>query len=94
MPEKAAFFHFYSAIILIPCEISRLAQPFPYAAYGRLARDPPAIGGKLQTASPRSWLEEVQQHYIRTLLHSFEDNFTAILRNVEVPNVEVGSEMS
>src|SRR5882762_3306458 len=40
------------------------------------------------------WLGEVQQHHIRTLLHSFEDDFTAIWRDVEVANVEVGSEMS
>ena len=40
------------------------------------------------------WLGEVQQHHIRTLLYSFEDDFTAIWRDVEVANVEVGSEMS
>ena len=39
------------------------------------------------------WLGEVQQHHIRTLLHSFEDDFTTIWRDVEVANVEVGSEM-
>jgi len=39
-------------------------------------------------------LGEVQQHHIRTLLHSFEDDFTAIRRDVEVANVEVGTEMS
>src|SRR6266403_5245355 len=40
------------------------------------------------------WLGEVQQHHIRTLLRSLEDDFTAIWRDVEVANVEVGSEMS
>jgi len=39
------------------------------------------------------WLGEVQQHHILTLLHSFEDDFTTIWRDVEVANVEVGSEM-
>jgi len=49
-----------------------------------------------ETSKPRLrgnqglWLGEVQQHHIRTLLHSFEDDFTAIWRDVEVANVEVG----
>ena len=37
---------------------------------------------------------EIQQRHIRALLHSFEDNFTTIRRDVEVANVEVGSEVS
>src|ERR1700682_6317596 len=47
---------------------------------------------------PRRWVEaglasgEIQQRHIRALLHSFEDNFTTIRRDVEVANIEVGSE--
>jgi len=36
MPEKAAFFHFYSAIILIPCEISRLIRWPRFATFDDL----------------------------------------------------------
>ena len=36
---------------------------------------------------------EIQQRHIGALLHSFEDNFTTIRRDVEVANVEVGSEV-
>src|ERR1700675_3021668 len=36
---------------------------------------------------------EIQQHHIRALLPSFENNFTSIRRNVEVLNVEIGSEL-
>ena len=36
---------------------------------------------------------EIQQHHIGALLHSFEDNFAAVWRDVEVANVEVGSEV-
>src|SRR6266851_5554980 len=36
---------------------------------------------------------EIQEHHIRKLLHSFEDNFTSVWRDVEVANVEVGSEV-
>jgi len=48
----------------------------------------------------RRWVEaglpsgEIQQHHIRGLLHSFEDNFTSVWGDVEVANVEVGSEVS
>jgi len=48
---------------------------------------------------PRCWVEaglssgEIQQRPIGALLHSFEDNFTTIRRDVEVANVEVGSEV-
>ena len=34
-------------------------------------------------------LEEIQQHHIRVALHSFEDNFTTVRRDVKVANVEV-----
>jgi hypothetical protein len=40
------------------------------------------------------WPREIQQHHIRALLHSFEDNFTAVWGDVEVANVEVTSEVS
>ena len=43
-----------------------------------------------QTAR-RLWSGEIQQHHIRALLHSFEHNFTAVRRDVEVTNVEVRS---
>ena len=36
---------------------------------------------------------EIEQHHIRTLLHSFEDDFAAVRGDVEVANVEVGSEV-
>src|SRR6266851_1290987 len=36
---------------------------------------------------------EIQEHHIRKLLHSFEDNFASVWRDVEVANVEVGSEV-
>jgi hypothetical protein len=36
---------------------------------------------------------EIQQHHIGAFLHSFEGNFTAARRDVEVVNVEVGSEV-
>ena len=36
------------------------------------------------------WSGEIQQHNIRVPLHSFEDNFTPVGRDVKVANVEVG----
>jgi hypothetical protein len=36
------------------------------------------------------WSGEIEQHHIRALLHSFEGNFAAVRRDVEVANVEVG----
>ena len=36
---------------------------------------------------------KIQQHHIRALLRSFEDNFTAVWGDVEVSDVEVGSEV-
>src|SRR6266853_1862743 len=36
---------------------------------------------------------EIQEYHIRELLHSFEDNFTSVWRDVEVANVEVCSEV-
>ncbi len=36
---------------------------------------------------------EIQQYYIRVLLHSFEDDFTAVWGNVERANIEVGREV-
>jgi hypothetical protein len=36
------------------------------------------------------WSGEIEQHHIRAFLHSFEGNFTAVRRDVEVANVEVG----
>jgi hypothetical protein len=39
------------------------------------------------------WSREIQQHYIRALLHSFEDNFATVWRDVEIANVEFGSEV-
>ena len=39
------------------------------------------------------WSGEIQQHHIRMLLRSFKDNFAAVWRDVEVANVEVGSEV-
>ena len=35
-------------------------------------------------------LGEIEQHHIRMLLLSFEDNFTTVWGDVEVANVEVG----
>ena len=35
---------------------------------------------------------KIQQHHIRMLLHSFDDNFPAIRGDIEVANVEAGSE--
>jgi hypothetical protein len=40
-----------------------------------------------------SWPGEIQKFHIRALLHSFEDDFTAIRCDVEVANVEVRSEV-
>src|SRR6202158_2985199 len=42
---------------------------------------------------PGLWSREIELHHIRALLHSFEDNFTAVWGDVEVSNVEVGSEI-
>ena len=48
---------------------------------------------------PRRWVEaslwpgEIQHRQIRALPHPFENNFTTIRRDVEVANVEVGSEV-
>ena len=36
---------------------------------------------------------EIQEHHIRALLHSFEDNFAAIRGDVEVANIEVRREV-
>jgi hypothetical protein len=36
---------------------------------------------------------EIQQHHMRELLRPFEDNFTSVWRDVEVANVEVGSDV-
>ena len=44
-------------------------------------------------AQTRSSSREVHQQYMRALLHSFEDNVTAIRGDVEVANVEVLSEV-
>jgi hypothetical protein len=45
----------------------------------------------------RNWLSaatplqpgKVEEHNVGTLLHSFQDNFTAVWGNVEVPNIEI-----
>ena len=37
---------------------------------------------------------EIDEHDIRLLLHALEDDLTAIWRNVEIPNVEVGRQVS
>jgi hypothetical protein len=34
---------------------------------------------------------EIHQHYFRTFLHSFKNNFTAVRRYVEVANLEIGT---
>ena len=39
------------------------------------------------------WSGKIQQRDFRALLHSFEDKFTTIWRDVEVANVEVRSEV-
>jgi hypothetical protein len=39
------------------------------------------------------WSAEIQQYYIGAILHSFEDNLTAVWRDVEVANVEIESEI-
>jgi hypothetical protein len=36
---------------------------------------------------------EIQEHHIRELLHSCEDNFASVWRDVEVANIEVGGEV-
>ena len=41
----------------------------------------------------RLWPGKIQQHNIGTLLRSFEDNFTAAWRDVEVANVEVETDI-
>jgi len=35
------------------------------------------------------WSGEIEQHHIRALLHSFEGNFAAVRRDVEVANDEI-----
>jgi hypothetical protein len=39
------------------------------------------------------WSGEIQQYHIGAILHSFEDNLTAVWRDVKVANVEIGSEV-
>jgi hypothetical protein len=39
------------------------------------------------------WSGEIEQHHLGALLHAFEDNFTAVSRNVKVANVEAGREV-
>jgi len=39
------------------------------------------------------WSREIEQHHIRACLHSFNDNFTTIRRDIEILNVEFGSEV-
>ena len=39
------------------------------------------------------WSREIQEDHIRVLLHPFEDSLTAVWRDVEVANVEIGSEI-
>jgi len=38
---------------------------------------------------PRLWSRKIQQHHFRAFLHSLENNFAAVWRDVEVANVEV-----
>ena len=39
------------------------------------------------------WPGQIQQYYVRALLHSFEDNFTTVRGDVEVANIKVGREI-
>ena len=36
---------------------------------------------------------EIQQYYLRTILHSFENDFLAVWRQIKVANVEVGRQV-
>ena len=36
-----------------------------------------------------AFLMKIEQHNLRMLLHSFEDNFRAVCRNVKVANIKV-----
>ncbi len=38
------------------------------------------------------WPRKIQQHYVRALLYSFEDDFMTIRRDVKVANVKFGRE--
>src|ERR1700688_614240 len=44
-------------------------------------------------SEPGLWPGKVQKHDFRVFLHSFKDDFAAIWGDVEVTNVEVGSEV-
>jgi hypothetical protein len=39
------------------------------------------------------WPGKIQQHHFRVLLHSFENNVAAVRGNIEVTNIEIGSEV-
>ena len=39
------------------------------------------------------WTGKIQQHHIRVLLHSFEDDLAAVRGDVEGADIEVGSEV-
>ena len=39
------------------------------------------------------WPGQIQQYYIRALLHPFENNFTTVRGDVEVADVKVGREV-
>ena len=60
-------------------------------ASARRSRD--RIFGARRWIKAGLWSGEIQQHNIRALLHSFEDNFTAVWGDIEVANVEIGSEL-
>ena len=44
------------------------------------------------TARRTSLPAKIDQHYVRTLLLPFQDNFTAVWGDVEVPNIEIARE--
>jgi len=51
----------------------------------------PAVSGLHDTARELnpSLPSKVDEHNVRTFLHPFQDNFTAVWGNVEVPSVEI-----
>ena len=55
-----------------------------------------SIGVRIPASQPIQDLivpREINEHDIRVFLHALEDDLTAIWRNVEIPNVEVGRQV-
>lgn len=65
---------------------------------GRMSKGEPAQNRSFQVrlkvqVEAGSWSRQIQQHYVGALLASFEDNFVAIRRYVEVSNVKSSREV-